>query len=608
MSCIAGLFDSGGAPIDPRLVQQMLGRMKARAPHGDEIRCEGELAFGQALLRTGESRSEGPQPISLDGRVWLVADARIDGRPDLIRRLRCVGRAVSEESTPGELILHAYHSFGERFTDHLIGDFAFALWDARSKKLICCRDHFGVRPFFFFRAGELFGFASHMDALLVHPRVSDRLNETSVADFLLFGADQDPERTIYRDILCLPPASRIEMTPADFRLDRYWALPGHAETRRANVAEYVENFMELFEQAVADRLPSGPLALQMSGGMDSTSIAAVAAPRSTEGRPVTAYNLCCRSVLPEHEERQYAEIAAAHLGIPLVCQDIGGYGLFERDPALHTTGPVAYPHLAAHSDTFKRIEQAGGHVLLSGHGGDAVMRPSASYYPNLLRSGHLLKLAKEIAHHVRHTGSLAGMGLRSMLRASPPAPDSTPRQPDWIDTDFAARVKLNSRWENGWQTYNGGVDAYRQLQQPWLSRNFEAIEALDTPVIVRYPFYDIRLVEFLMGLPNFMLGDKFVLREAMRGALPDSIRLRPKKGMPGDVFRVMATKGRLQLSPSACVPDAVDRGDFLAAWNRYCRGEGEGSNWQSVLMLTPIALQNWISKMNERSKWNGQHI
>lgn len=584
----------------------MLAPTQRRAPDGNQIHCEGPVAFGHALLRTGRSNID-QCAIALDGQVWITADARIDGRADLIRSLRSAGRRVADDAPHAELILHAYAAFGAGFLTHLIGDFAFALWDARLEKLICARDHFGVRPFHYFQAGDLFGFASDVDALLAHPAVSRQLDEVSVADFLLFSSCQDADRSIYQDIRCLPPASSMQVTRKGVTLRKYWEVPRHAETRFSKPADYVQRFQELFEQAVTDRMPDGPVALQLSGGLDSPSIAAVAAARSKRtGQSVTAYNLSCRNLLPQDEERHYAEIVASHLSIPLVCQELGSHGLYDRsaDPALDTASPLVYPHLADHHDMLVQISQSGAHVLLSGHGADALMTPSASYYANLLRGGRWFKLATEIVHHVRHTGSLAGMGLRAALW--PPRADApwTPPMPDWIDPEFAGRVDLDARWKLAWQRYHDGVDAYQQLRQPWLSRNFEAVEILAMPVIARYPFYDVRLVEFMLGLPGYMLAGKRILRDAMRDRLPESVRIRPKTSLIGDPARIMVTNGKLQIEsrPSSNKADPVMPKEHRLALEKYRRGDGAESTWSTVLILAPVALKNWLLQQQQRTR------
>jgi len=603
MSCIAGILDRNGAAIEPGRIEGMLAPMRRRAPDGDQVWRHGPIAFGHSVLLTGRSGQD-RCPLTLDGRTWITADARIDDRRNLISRLRATGRQVPDESTHAELILHAHAAFGEELPERLVGDFAFALWDDHAKTLTCCRDHFGVRPFYFCETEGIFAFASDLDALLTLPPVSRALDEVSLADFLLFGTCQDAGRTIFQDIQCLPAASSVRMTAGSRpQVRKYWSLPRNCETRLPSRSAYVDGFREIFEQAVADRLPDGPAALQLSGGMDSTAIAAVAAEKSrVAGRPLRAYHVSCKSILPTDDEHKYAEIAASHLGIPLSCQDLGAYSLFERnnDPALFTAMPLAYAHLAADHDLLLEIERSGARVLLSGQGADAAMAGSTSYYPNLARERRWSKFGREVAHHLRHTRSLAGMGLRSaILRHNGADSGWTPPMPDWIAASFASRVEIGDRWQLGWQTFhNGSIDALHQLSQPWLSRTFEAIGILKMPVVVHFPFYDIRLVKFLLGAPNFMVRSKLILREAMRDKLPASILERPKTPMPGDPVRVIVTNRKKEFLAQVndCWSDdrRLLKDRYLLALDRYCDGEGAESNWGSLLLLAPVALNNWL--------------
>jgi asparagine synthase (glutamine-hydrolysing) len=390
------------------------------------------------------------------------------------------------------------------------------------------------------------------------------------------------------------------MTHSHSTQRKYWELPRHTETRFRRSSDYVDRFSELFKAAVGDRLPDGPVALQLSGGLDSTAIAAVTAERLTHSKSaITAYNLSAESLLPEDQELHFAQIVASELGIRLVSQDVGSYGLFDSRPgqALATSTPIVYPQLAVHHDTLSQVAESGAHVLLSGHGGDAAMAPSPNYFPDLMRSGRLVKFAAEVAHHVRGTGSLRGTGLKAALWPPRPTPAWMPPMPDWIDPALAARVDLEARWHAGWQTYHDGVDAYRQLTQPWLCRHFEALEILRQPVVGRYPFYDLRLVQFLLGIPNFMLARKTVLREAMRRKLPESIRCRPKTALPGDPVRVIVTNRNRDFPKQwrgLNFSKFLSRDKYFNALDKFCNGEGADSNWGTSLIVAPIALNTWF--------------
>ncbi len=137
MSGFVALCNRGGEPIDPMLLGDMTAGMAFRGPDAQGAWCDGPIGLGHTLLRTTFEADHEKQPCSVDGQVWVVADARIDGRRDLIATLRRQHRPVADDTPDVELILHAYAVWGEGCLDHLIGDFAFALWDGRLRRLFC---------------------------------------------------------------------------------------------------------------------------------------------------------------------------------------------------------------------------------------------------------------------------------------------------------------------------------------------------------------------------------------------------------------------------------------------------------------------------------------
>src|SRR5262249_55055141 len=150
------------------------------------------------MLRTTWEAETERQPLTLDGKLWLIADARIDGRAELIAeleaklrrkvRFRESGNGTGPERLPNdaELILLAYEAWGEDCGAHLIGDFVFAIWDSGERRLFCGRDHFGVKLFYYALVGKTFVFSNTLECLRLHPLVSDNLNEVAIGDYLLF--------------------------------------------------------------------------------------------------------------------------------------------------------------------------------------------------------------------------------------------------------------------------------------------------------------------------------------------------------------------------------------------------------------------------------------
>ena len=185
MSGIVGLVTRGGEPVKRLELEGMLTSLAHRGPDGTGVWCEGPAGLGHLMLwTTPESLLERLPLVSPGGHLVLTADARIDNRADLIRTLALGGRPA-EALTDSHLILAAYEKWGERCPEHLLGDFAFALWDARQHRLFCARDHMGVKPLYYYKSPRLFACASELKALFYLPEVPRRVNDMRVVDHLI---------------------------------------------------------------------------------------------------------------------------------------------------------------------------------------------------------------------------------------------------------------------------------------------------------------------------------------------------------------------------------------------------------------------------------------
>src|SRR6185369_13707687 len=171
----------------------------------------------------------------------IQANARLDARDNL-------------NGSDAELILHAYEKWGDDCVKHLIGDFAFAIWDGRKQRYFCARDHFGVKPFYFTHIDNDFAFSSSLNELRLNPRVSNTLNEIAVGDYLLFGVNQDLSTTIFKDIQRLQPGHTLIVANGSLTVKPYWTHEPSTELRFRDAESYVERFSELLSLAVKDRV------------------------------------------------------------------------------------------------------------------------------------------------------------------------------------------------------------------------------------------------------------------------------------------------------------------------------------------------------------------
>lgn len=607
MSGIVVILRHDGGRVDAASVERMAAVMRARAPDGCRAWTDSNIGLGHALLVISTSGKGRAQPCTLDGSVWITADVRLDGRAELIQSLRGAGRSVLKDASDAELILHTYAVFGSSFLDHLIGDFAFAIWDGRQKELIAARDHFGVRPLYYANQAGTLAIASDINALRTLGLISGTLDELAVADFLLFGKYLEPELTIYRDVRTLPPASTMWFGLDGLRIRRYWQLEHGIEYRFKKDSDYVDRFEELFSQAVTDRLGADRVALELSGGMDSTSIAAVAAAEAKiSGRSLQAYTVTCDDIFPTDDETFFTKMVASHLSLSLQCDPIENYDLFERfdSTELVTDQPVPGANLAQRYDYFARLGQEGVRVLLSGQGGDAVLGHSNQHNVRLLRQHRYVRLLAEMFAHFRHAGTLAGMGLRSAFFSSSQGRPWKLSFPTWFNEDFVARNALQARWDHFWQLiHDAGSDSVLQMRFPWDSQFFQSKEALPLPVVVRYPFYDIRLVNFLQGVPTYVKKNKWVLRQAMKERLPMPVLKRPKTALGGDLVRSKLATGMTARSfghfRAPHTSKYIDASSYLVSYNDYVLGSGADSTWSSVFLILPVAFDNWLHQQSK---------
>ena len=227
------------------------------------------------LQTTAESLVEQQPLLSQDGNFVLVCGGKIDNRDDLRRALISHG-AVLRDNSDAEMVLHSFAVWGERCPTHLLGDFAFAVWDARRSMLFCFRDYVGARPFYYVCDDRLFAFASEDEALLQLPGVSSQPNEEWIATMFVPAFEKciDPFQAWLKDVRFLGAGQRLRLTKVgQIDVSTYWKLEPKGDTFHASDADYAEAFVGIFNEAVRCRMRAArDPAVMMSGGLDSASL------------------------------------------------------------------------------------------------------------------------------------------------------------------------------------------------------------------------------------------------------------------------------------------------------------------------------------------------
>jgi asparagine synthase (glutamine-hydrolysing) len=602
VSGFAGIVHLDGSPIDRSLLQRLVDFQKFRGPDAQHIWVGGHVGFGHTLLKISPESEHEHQPLSMDGETWIVGDCRVDARAELITRIRSRVNRDFAGVPDVELILGAYSLWGDDCVEHLLGDFAFAIWDGRRQRLFCARDQMGVKPFYYSRVGNRLIFSNTLDCIRQHPAVSGDLNDLAIADFLLFDTIREPGATSFSDVQRLLPAHTLTVRKDGVQVRCYWTLPVSEPIYQKRQSDCVEQFRELLDAAVADRLRCNSAGILMSGGLDSSTVAA-SAQRSFAhnglATSVCAYTQVFDRLIP-HEERHYAGLVAEALKLPIrfqVNEDLGFSERTDRRDACFPE-PVHSPWSDRELSLLRQVAMT-GRVALTGFGADPALASLLTiHFLRLLKGGDFGRLMADLARYLAAEGRFSRLYIRTRLRRWFSSKNALPHYPEWLNPDLEKRLGLRQRWKTSNRTpaTSGGmrpVAVEGTLSSSWPALFEEYDPGVSRiPVEVRHPFFDLRLVSFLLALPALpWCSDKELLREASRGVLPDAVRLRRKSPLTADPLVALLQRPESEwldsFSPCPHLAQFVQR-------NRIPKVQGERKTWNAWINLRPLSLNFWL--------------
>jgi asparagine synthase (glutamine-hydrolysing) len=610
-------------------LDRMLNAMRYRGTDGRGVWIDGATGLGHLLLHTTPESLHERQPV-VRGDLALCADCRIDNRSELLAELAVPGphHRVSDPA----LILFAYERWGEECVSHLLGDFAFGLWDGRRETMFCARDHFGVKPLYYHHS-VLFAFASEIKSLLTLPEVPRELDDAAIADLLTETFD-DRETTFYREVKALPAAHTLTMSRDGVRLHRYWSLVPRSEGRLRSDADYGEALREHFMRAVRCRLRSAfPVGVELSGGLDSASVACTARliAQVEEQPPIHTLSYIFDH-LPQADERPWIEHILAGGGlIPHFVQpdSLDPLGYLDQ-MVFHLDGVFYAPNLFMTWLGYAEAAQHGVRVLLTGMDGDSTLSHGADYPQELFRRGQWLAGIRVVRETARARGrspwkQAQRFGLDPLRPArrvvrhlltprSAPVPDAWNRR-GILGADLSHRIDVPARVARLSASRSRRPRSEREGHIRQLSWGIHAAILTGTDglgaglgIEVRHPFYDVRLAEFCIALP----GDqkirngwtRWVMRNAMEGILPPRVQWRAYKSNLGSVLshglvtHHMAYIERLARDPGPIEP-YIDVAALRVACDRFRAAPGGGTVipiWQAIVLDRGLRLAGWVRK------------
>ncbi|RYD05672.1 hypothetical protein N752_07185 [Desulforamulus aquiferis] len=413
MSAICGVLYFNGRHVTQETSANMMREFEIY--HADAVgTCQKEQIFlaCHAQHITPESAQEIlPYHDVLSGLI-ITADAIVDNRAELIHKLG-IEHSFRKGMPDSKLILLAYLKWGHECPKHLVGDFSFAIWDERKQELFCAVDHTGTRTFYYFRSSTLFAFSTLIKPLFSLKEIPRKHNELWLADFLAMPCQNhqlDPELTPYQNIRLLPAGHSLIVNPSRSTKKIYWQVEKQQELKLKSNYEYEEAFREVLDEAVKCRLRSiRPIGVMLSGGLDSTSIACLAARElGLKGQRLQAFSAVpmasYRDWLPAcivADETPFIEAVREHAGNIDVtyCSSEGKHSLSDTDRLLASLEQPykIFENLFWIESIFTEAQGRNVGVLLNGAAGNVTISWGRfePYMITLLRTGQLYRLIRE---------------------------------------------------------------------------------------------------------------------------------------------------------------------------------------------------------------------
>jgi asparagine synthase (glutamine-hydrolysing) len=599
----------------------MSNAQKHRGPDGEGIYTSAGVALGHRRLKIIDLSDAGRQPMTTpEGRYTLVYNGEVYNYKEIRAELTDVNW---HSATDSEVLLHAFVRWGPQCLNRFVGMFAFAIWDSVKRELFCARDRLGIKPFYFAQLGENFLFASEVRGLLAAgvPRAA---NESVLYDFLARDFYEHNDETFFAGIHKLGPGSwmRIRANGKKTKPQRYWNLADDvAQFSVCSKAERREEMLlDLCSEAVDLHLRSDvPVAVALSGGLDSATLLALLDQRHPDPTRVEAFSFCFAE--PAYSERPWVEemsIATRRKAsfVEVTAKDFADtvqrICMSQQEP--HAGAPIS-----AYSLCFELARERGFVVVMDGSGFDEGLAGYSRFRPamwsDLFNAGSWKTLQLELAASGVTTEQQRRHALLQMHIASQPEGDVGVGQdltrsvrPDCLNPDFVSAVQVERPGFERPFSDNLRNLMYRELRYTKLPRalRFRDRLSMAASTELRPPFLDHRLLAFEFALPPKDLINrgisKAILRRAGSRLLPETVRMASKRSVQ------TPQREWFRNELKEWVRDHIDTKSFwqrgwvsrragMRAMEAFLRGEGENS----FFLWQWINLEIWAERFLDRT-------
>lgn len=580
----------------------------------DGVNVSVPAAFGAAVRRYTRESADEVQPLT-QGAYTVLALAHLDHRAALVDKLRAVGGAAAggldnpHRIPDVGLILRAFMAWGDDCPRQITGEFAFVVWDAQRRRLLAAADRLGSRQLYYAAsthpdAGRVVVISTELTAVLLYPTVAHDLDMQTIGDYLVTGSQNSTDKTatVYRAVRRVNARETVIFERDHTTASPYTALPIITRPLRYRTpADYVMHYKALLLEIVRDRMRSAQTVISLSGGMDSPSIAAAAVELVRTGAvdsDVRAISTTLDERISTSNELYYIQQVVERLGIPVDL--LRQQGARRPDTLIFSVEPgqtVVSEGVYATSKYYA----ARAALALLGDGSDELLTPTPLWHVLRTMPPHdALALYGWLWGFLGRRPPLEGSHFFQRPKSAVPIPTraDTPAYPNWIHPDLEREYHLWERWLHiqTWRPQVPGMlqpNAYKKLQQLIWAQEEEFLYPIDfTPTMYLTPFLDTRYIEFALSLPpTYLNRKKYLMREAMRGTLPDEVVERPKTS-PGPLLTAILQQPGLDWVDT-WTPAPALAAFVLRAAVPPVTVPGEGNDYAYV-HLRALSLNQWL--------------
>lgn len=634
MSSIYGKLNFNQKPID----YDALAAMETALNHWDaddkDIWYKDSVGLGHLMLyNTPESLHEKLPLYDSDSRLTITADARIDNRDELFSKL---GLAKQEAHliTDSFLIMKTYEKYGENCVQHLVGDFAFAIWDEREQKLFCARDHMGIKPFFYYQDDKVFIFASEKKGILCAQNIDASINYDYLYTLLVSPTDQPAGKTLYMKINRLRPAHSLSVSPGRKapRTTKYWTLDIYNEIKRPKYEDYCDELEYYFKTAVNCRLRSAyGIAAELSGGLDSSGVTCVASRLLQQrGKNLSVFSNTFAIQADANQtiittERECVDAVIAQYNIidfEYLTNTFWDNPIDEADFNLKVNDGPEMSDLLWQLPIKRRAMQKGLRTMLSGFGGDEMVTNRGRHFiVDLWHKRKYLEIARQI-RKPKHPELMQlflndvfmeryiGLKYRFGYLSKPlNAVDEFYDIPRDVLINTHKSIKFSSDYySERFKSYRHYLASIMLKTSVYNRFELETRYGLYYKIESRFPMADIRLIQFYLSIPNELKygynASRKLYKNSLKGYLPSLLYNKEDKTGPNAYYlkdwaakrRAVVAEILRAMPPNKLIkPEAVDL--KIKLLEQYPFGDKNPESYNSVRLRIPnLFILRWIEK------------